>query len=177
MDDLAICGPPAAAFAAYAKYVEMATARDVQVNRIKTHVQQPAGAPTAETVRLALEHGLPIRSGNHKYVGGYVGVDDLEGSSFVTAKLAKQDPIMRAIRDPAFPSHLGLCLAKVHVLPRPMCVLRALPMRVTAEPMAAFDAGLRAALTHRLELPPLLPPSSPPPPFPSPPFPTDACLP
>jgi hypothetical protein len=120
MDDLAICGPPAAAFAAYAKYVEMATARDVQVNRTKTHVQQPAGAPTAETVRLALEHGLPIRSGNHKYVGGYVGVDDLEGSRFVTAKLAKQDPIMRAIRDPAFPSHLALCLAKVHVLPRPM---------------------------------------------------------
>ena len=59
MDDLAICGPPAEAFAAYAKYVEMATACGVQFNRIKTHVQQPAGAPSAETVRLALAHGLP----------------------------------------------------------------------------------------------------------------------
>ena len=44
-----------------------------------------------------------------------------------------------------------------------MYLLRALPMRVTAEPMDAFDAGLRAALAalaHRLELPPLLPPSA-----------------
>ena len=160
MDDLAICGPPAEAFAAYAKYVEMATARGVEVNRSKTHVQQPAGAPTAETVRLALEHGLPIRIGNHKYVGGYIGVDDLEGSRFVSVKLAKHDPIMRAIRDPAFPSHLALRLAKVHVLPRPLYLLRALPMRVTAEPMAVFDAALRTALSHRLELPPILPPSA-----------------
>ena len=160
MDDLAICGPPAEAFAAYAKYVELATARDVVVNRAKTRVQQPAGVPTAETVRLALEHGLPILSGNHKYVGGYVGVDDLDGMRFVTAKLATQGPIMRAICDSAFPSHLALRLAKVHVLPRPMYLLRALPMRVTAEPMALFDAGLRAALARRLELPSILSPSA-----------------
>ena len=87
-------------------------------------------------------------------------MDDLEGSRFVTAKLAKHDPIMRAIRDPAFPSHLALRLAKLHVLPRPLYMLRALPMRVTAEPMATFDAALRSALTHRLEIPHLLPPSA-----------------
>ena len=33
MDDLAICGPPAQAFAAYANYVEMASARGVEVNQ------------------------------------------------------------------------------------------------------------------------------------------------
>ena len=48
----------------------------------------------------------------------------------------------------------------MHELPRPLYLLRALPMRVTTEPMAVFDAALRTALTHRLELPPLLPPSA-----------------
>ncbi len=86
----------------------MATARGVEVNQSKTHVQQPAGAPTAETLRSSM---ATIRTGNHKY-GGNIGVDDQEGSSFVSAKLAKHDPIMRAIRDPVFPSHLA---------PRPRC--------------------------------------------------------
>ncbi len=40
-------------------------------------------------------------------------MDDLEGSRFVTTKLAKHDPIMRAIRDPAFASHLALRLAEL----------------------------------------------------------------
>ena len=60
MDDLALVGPPAEVFDAYATYVELAVARGVAVNRTKTCVQQPAGAPSPETVRLALEHGLPI---------------------------------------------------------------------------------------------------------------------
>ena len=41
MDDLAICGPPAEAFAAYAKYAELAAVRRVAVNVAKSHVQQP----------------------------------------------------------------------------------------------------------------------------------------
>ncbi len=85
-------------------------------------------------------------------------MDDLVGSRYMTAKLVKLDPIMRAIRDPALPSHFALRLAKVHVLPRPMYLLRALTMRVTVAPMDAFDAGPRAALAHCLEVPPILPP-------------------
>ncbi|MEY3082615.1 MAG: hypothetical protein RJA94_2600, partial [Pseudomonadota bacterium] len=160
MDDLALVGPPAEVFNAFAIYVEMAAARGVAVNRRKTCVQQPAGAPTPETVRLALEHGLPIFLGNRKYVGGYVGVDDEQGTQFVASKQASQSPLTRAIRDPAFPAHLALHLAKVHELPRPMFLLRALPLRVTSGPMAVFDADLRAALAQRLELPSPLPPSA-----------------
>ncbi len=57
----------------------------------------------------------------------------LGGLQIRVCQATKHDPIMRAIRDPAFPSYLALRLAKVHVLPRPMYLLRALPMRVTAE--------------------------------------------
>ena len=63
---------------------------EILLNTVKSSRAAAGWRATAETVRLALEHGLPIHSGNHKYAGGYVGVDDLDGSRFVTAKLATQ---------------------------------------------------------------------------------------
>ena len=67
---------------------------------------------------------------------------------------------MRAISDPAFPVHLALHIAKVHVLPTPMFLLRSLPLRVTAGPIAEFDSKLRSALSQRLALPSPLPSSA-----------------
>ena len=160
MDDLAICGPPTEAFAAYASFVQLAATRGVTVNQSKTHAQQPAGSPSDDTVRLARENDLCIHLGNHEYVGGYVGVDDAAGTCFVATKLAKQCPLTRAITDPAFPVHLALHVAKVHVLPKPMFLLRSLPLRVTSGPLADFDSMLRSALSLRLDLPSPIPPSA-----------------
>jgi hypothetical protein len=99
--------------------------------------------------------------GNHdKYLGGYVGVDDAAGQAFVSGMLGKQDAITRAIRDVDFPAHLAYFVAKLHLLPRPIYLLRSLPSRATRSPMEQFDLSLRDALLHRCDLPSALPPSA-----------------
>jgi hypothetical protein len=98
--------------------------------------------------------------GNHDYVGGYIGIDDAAGQEFLRGKLDKQKAIARAIRDPDFPLHLALNVAKIHVLPRPIFYLRCLPYRVTRAPLHEFDADLRAAILRRTGLPHDLPPSA-----------------
>ena len=161
MDDLAITGPPAEAFAAFAAYMADANARHVEVNASKTCVAQARGPISSTTRALAARHGIEqFIEGNADYVGGYVGVDDDAGRAFVSAKLAKQKAIARAIRDPDFPLHLALNVAKIHVLPRPVFYLRALPYRVTRAPLEDFDSELRTALLRRAELPTDLPPSA-----------------
>jgi hypothetical protein len=161
MDDLAITGPPAEAFAAFAAYKADAKARQVEVNASKTCVAQARGAIPNDTRALAAAHGIDLFiEGNADYVGGYVGVDDDAGRAFVSAKLAKQEAIARAIRDPDFPLHLALNVAKIHVLPRPICYLRALPYHVTRAPLQEFDLELRTALLRRAEIPTDLPPSA-----------------
>jgi len=161
MDDLAITGPPAEAFAAFAAYKADAKARQVDVNTSKTCVAQARGPISPATRALGVAHGIELFiEGNADYVGGYVGVDDDAGRAFVSAKLAKQQAIARAIRDPGFPLHLALNVAKIHVLPRPVFYLRALPYRVTRAPLEEFDSELRSALVRRAELPTDLPPSA-----------------
>ena len=119
---------------------------------------------SAATRALAASHGIVpenIIEGNADYVGGYVGVDDDAGRAFVSAKLAKQKALARAIRDPDFPLHLAVNVAKIHVLPRPIFYLRALPYRVTRAPLEEFDLQLRTALLRRAEITPTdLPPSA-----------------
>ena len=164
MDDFAITGPPGEAFAAFAAFKQMAEDRGVQVNTAKTYVQQALGSFSAETVRLCLEHNVPnnhMIHGNHdKYLGGYVGVDDAAGQAFVAATLERQDAITRAIRDSDFPSHLAYFVAKLHLLPRPIYLLRSLPSRATTLPIQQFDQSLRDALMQRCDLPTPLPPSA-----------------
>jgi hypothetical protein len=55
------------------------------------------------------------------------------------AKLAKQTPVTRALRDSRFPSLLALQLAKISNIPKPMYLLRAMPLRITlARPYHCF---------------------------------------
>ena len=89
MDDFAITGPPEHVFAAFAQYKVLAQARGVSVNIGKTHVLQASGEPAPSTVAFALQHGLPIHKGIHKYVGGYVGSCDEQGEALLRKRLLR----------------------------------------------------------------------------------------
>ena len=62
----------------------------------------------------------------------------------------KQTPVTRALRDSRFPSLLALQLAKITNIPKPMYLLRAMPLRVTLAPITSFDLRNREALLPRL---------------------------
>jgi hypothetical protein len=79
-----------------------------------------------------------------------VGVDDQVAVAWLEAKLAMQTPVTRALRDSRFPSLLALQLAKISNIPKPMYLLRAMPLRVTLAPITAFDQRNRDALLPRL---------------------------
>lgn len=161
MDDLTISGPPSDAIGAFEKYVEMAATRNVTVNTSKTEIQQASGAPSHITIASAARLALHIEPGIHKMLGGYVGVDDEAGVAFVSSKLSKMHPVLRAIRDPRIPCHIALNLAKIHHLSRPSYLMRSLPMRVSSGPLSAFDSSLREALLLRLQIDPsVLPPTA-----------------
>ena len=163
MDDLAITGPPAEAFAAYASFKAAAVARGVNVNLIKTCAVQADGILSDGTLALAVANGFHasnVKVGNHEYVGGYIGVDDAAGRAFLVAKLNKQQNIARAIRDSDFPLHLALNVAKTHALPRPTFYFRSLPYRVSREPLEDFDGDVQASLMRRCNLSHELPPSA-----------------
>jgi len=57
---------------------------------------------------------------------------------------------MRALRDSRFPSLLALQLAKISNIPKPMYLLRAMPLRFTLAPITSFDQRNREALLPRL---------------------------
>jgi len=122
----------------------------IEVNTAKTKVQQAAGEPAAQTLQAAAQRGLEIVRGNHKCLGGLVGVDDQVAVAWLEAKLAMQTPVTRALRDSRFPSLLALQLAKISNIPKPMYLLRAMPLRVTLAPITAFDQRNRDALLPRL---------------------------
>ncbi len=63
-----------------------------------------------------------------------MGVDDQVAVAWLEAKLAKQTPVTCALCDSRFPSLLALQLAKISNIPKPMYLLRAMPLRVTLAP-------------------------------------------
>ena len=79
-----------------------------------------------------------------------VGLDDQAAVVWLETKLANQTPVTRALRDSRFPSLLALQLAKISNIPKPMYLLRAMPLRITLTPITAFDQRNRDALLPRL---------------------------
>ena len=67
----------------------------------------------------------------------------MQGEALLRKRLLRETPILRAIRDPDFPLALAIQVAKIHVLPAPTYFLRALPFRVSKEPIAEFDCKLQ----------------------------------
>jgi hypothetical protein len=61
--------------------------------------------------------------------------------TMLEAKLTMQTPVTRALRDSRFPSLLALQLAKISNIPKPMYLLRAMPLRITLAPITAFDSA------------------------------------
>jgi hypothetical protein len=160
MDDLSISGPPRGVFAAFDSFRTSAAALGIVMNLSKTHVQQATGEPSDFTVRSAARRGIAIVRGNHKYLGGYVGVDDDAAATWLQSKLEEHSSILDAIRDSRFPLQLAMKLAQINHLPTPIYLLRSLPIRVSLPQMKSFDLSLRGALSARLELPDPIPPSA-----------------
>ena len=160
MDDVSIVGPPHAAFTAFARFTHFAQARDVSVNPLKTVVQQARGQPTPLTLALAARHGLKIVCGNHKYLGGMVGVDDAAATEWLTSKLSVLTPVIRAVRDPHFPAALAFQACRLNHNPRAIFYARAMPLRVTLAPLQKFRNDLLSAISTRLHLPSPLPRSA-----------------
>ena len=129
MDDFTVTGPPEAVFQVFDRFVDLVGPLGIAVNTSKTKIQQAAGEPSELTVQLAADRGLEVVCGNHKCLGGLVGVDDQVAVAWLEAKLAKQTPVTRALRDSRFPSLLALQLAKISNIPKPMYLLRAMPAR------------------------------------------------
>jgi len=150
MDDFTLTGPPAAVFSVFDRFVDLVRPLGIEVNSTKTKVQQAAGEPSELTAQLAADRGLEVVRGNHKCLGGLVGVDDQAAVAWLEAKLAKQTPVTRALRDSRFPSLLALQLAKISNIPKPMYLLRAMPLRITLAPITAFDQRNRHVLLPRL---------------------------
>ena len=104
MDDLSLSGPPREVFAAFDIFRTAAAALGVDLNLSKTHVQQARGEPSRFTAQAATRRGIDIVCGNHKYLGGYVGIDDDAGATWLKSELSQQSPILDAIGDSRFPS-------------------------------------------------------------------------
>ena len=109
----------------------------------------------AYVLAAAADRGLPFVRGNWKCLGAQVGLDLPAMADWVTAKLDRQSPVLRAIGDVSFPAATAVCLAKTCVLPVLTYLMRCLPMNVTLAGLAAFDARLSATLFDRLGLPAL----------------------
>ena len=152
MDDLTLCGPVDEVFTAYDRYVASARALSVEVNPSKTVVQIPRGDPSNEVLVAATLRRLKVVRGNWKLLGAQVGVDFAAMSEWVTAKLASQTPVLRAIADPQFPAAIALRIAKICALPVPTYLMRCLNQRATLPGLAAFDTLLGTALFDRLGL-------------------------
>ena len=152
IDDLSLSGPPREVFAAFDRFRRFALNLGIELNLSKTHVQQASGAPSEFTARSALQRGITIVQGNHKYLGGYVGVDDVAAATWLRSELSQHSPILEAIQDSRFPLQLAMKMAQINHLPTPMYLLRSLPLRITSSQIASFDASLRGALSVCLEL-------------------------
>ena len=150
MDDFTVTGPPEAVFEVFDRFVNLARPLGILVNTSKTKVQQAAGEPSELTAQLAADRGLQVVRGNHNCLGGLVGVDDQAAVSWLEAKLAKQTPVTRALVDPRFPSLLAINMLKISNIPKPMYLLRAMPLRITLVPLTNFDQRNRQALLPRL---------------------------
>ena len=158
-DDLTLVGPAADVFLAYDRYLVLARALLVSVNASKTVVQIPQADVAEESldaiVTAATVRGLPVVRGNWQSIGAQLGLDFDAMAEWVTAKLDKQRPVLRAISDTSIPAATAMRLAKVCALPIPTYIMRCLPTRATLEGLAAFDARLSASLFDRLGLPAL----------------------
>jgi hypothetical protein len=152
VDDFTIVGPPREAFTAYDRFAAAALNVGVRVNLCKTMVQQPAGHPTEETVMLATARGLNVKLGNAKYVGGQVGVDDAQMQDWLRRKFSADDALTTAILDRDCPPLLSLKLSKTCSLPKPGYLMRALPLRVTMEPLKELAQTHLIAICSRLKL-------------------------
>ena len=150
MDDFTVTGPPDQAFEAFDRYVRLTAPFGVQANVSKTKVQQAAGEPSEFTRRAAADRGIEIVHGNVKCLGGMVGVDDAAAVLWLKEKLAKQSPITDAIKDSRFPLIHALSCAKINNIPKPIFLLRAMPLRITLDPISEFDRANPQVLVPRL---------------------------
>ena len=118
---------------------------------------RPIGEPTQELIDGARARGIEIVCGNVELLGGMIGHNDDEFDSFLQEELASYEPLLQAIRDPSLPAALALYFGRVCALPKPIYLMRNLPLRITQRRLPSFVAQLRSAVLARLDTPSPLP--------------------
>jgi hypothetical protein len=102
----------------------------------------------------AASRGIEVVCGNVAALGGMIGCDDGEFEDFLLDELDYYNPLLKAIRDPSLPAALALYFSRACVLPKPLYLMRNLPIRIDQGHMSAFDAKLRGAVLSRQSPPP-----------------------
>jgi hypothetical protein len=91
--------------------------------------------PSGELLTGAANRGVEVVCGNVAALGGVIGCNDGEFEDFQAAYA------------------LARYFSRAYVLPKPLYLMRSLPIRVTQGHMSAFDARLRGAVLSRLSFP------------------------
>ena len=156
MDDFTAVGPFEGIKLCFARLSAELGRVGASVSLAKT-VLQVHDDPTEDMLLWAAQQGIHIKKGNVESVGAMIGLDDDESIAFVQGKLAAYEPLLRALADPLLPIALALYYARVCALPKPMYLLRVMPLHITLPLMSEFDTKLRSVITSRLDIPSSLP--------------------
>ena len=161
MDDVsAAAGGVTEILSCYDRLFESLALLGCDISLVKTKFQVPVGRASEDLLVSALNRGIEVVHGNVPALGGMIGCNDEEFENFLLNELASYDPLLKAIRDPALPAALALYYIRSCVLPKPVHLMRNLPIRITQGHMSAFDAKLRGAALSRLGLPSSIPDSA-----------------
>ena len=130
------------------------------ISLLKTKFQVPVGRASEELLVGASNRGIDVVHGNVPALGGMIGCSDEEFEVFLLNELASYDPLLKAIRNLVLPAALALFYSRLCVLPKPVHLMRNLPIRITQGHMSAFDSKLRGAALSRLGLSSSIPDSA-----------------
>ena len=157
MDDFTATGPVPDILEVYDRLEEGLAALSCSVSLLKSKIQVTNGVPSEDLLLGASQRGITVVCGNVEALGAMVGLDDEEYEVFLEEELSSYDALFRAIRSPTLPAALALYYGRICVLPKPVYLMRNLPLRITLGQMGSFDTHLREAVLSRLDTPSHLP--------------------
>ena len=150
MDDFTATGSVPDILEVYDRLEEGLAALSCSVSLLKTKIQVTNGVPSEDLLLGASQRGITVVCGNVEALGAMVGLDDEEYEVFLEEELSSYDALFRAIRSPTLPAALALYYGRICVLPKPVYLMRNLPLRITLGQMGSFDTRLREAVLSRL---------------------------
>jgi hypothetical protein len=129
MDDVSAAGGVGAVLSLYDRLFDALARLGCNISLVKTKVQVPASRSSEELLTGAANRGVEVVCGNVAALGGMVGCNDGEFEDFLLEELDSYEPLLKVIRDPTLPAALALYFSRACVLPKPLYLMRNLPIR------------------------------------------------